>query len=189
MKKLFLPALLALALTACKPHPSMTEESSVIVFAGSGFSLEPGPGWIPVGMKKLSQPLKQSILEPALTARGATIQVAVLGDRTTEAAVLAQVNAAFEADGQAVRDSLTQGDFQADSGVRGKFFRYSRHSEHVPDRIINHLTQYIVQSAGGRWISIGAMTDTLEHANEVDAMIRRTLRDVLPNSPTPKPTS
>ncbi len=179
--------LLPLALAACKPHPAETVESPVVVFVGSGFSLEPGPGWIRVDTRQLTQPLRQSICQPALTTEGATIQVAQLGDRITENAALEQVTAAFEADELAMKDTLKQGDFQAESGVRGKFVRYDRHTAPDPTRVLNHLTQYIVHTAGGRWVSIGAMTDTIEHSNQVDEMVKRTLREVPPSSPTPRP--
>ena len=179
---------LPLALAACKkPNPADTAESSVVEFAGSGFSLEPGPGWIRVDTRKLAQPLRQTICQPALTTRGVTIQVAQLGDRTTEEAALAQLTAAFEGDELAMKDTLTKGDFQADSGVRGKVIRYSRHTAPDPKRVLNLLTQYVVHTTGGRWISIGALADTPEHASEVDAMVKRTLREIPPRTPTPRP--
>jgi hypothetical protein len=184
-----LPALLLglLLLTACKPHPAEAPESPIVVFVGSGFSLEPGPGWIRLNTRKLSQPIKQVICQPALTTRGATIQVAQVGDRITEELALAQVTAAFEADELAMKDTLKTGDFQADSGVRGKFVRYDRHTAPDPARLLNHLTQYIVRTAGGRWVSIGVLADTVEHVNEVDAMVKRTLREIPPSTPTPRP--
>jgi len=178
---------LPLVLAACRPDAADPAQSPVVVFAGSGFSLEPGPGWIRLNTRKLSQPIPQVICQPALTTQGATIQVAQIGDRVAEPAVMAQVTAAFEGDELAIRDSLKQSDFQADSGVRGKLIRYSRHTAPDPTRVLNHLTQYIVRTAGGRWISIGALTDTVERTNEVEAMVKRTLREVPPSTPTPRP--
>jgi hypothetical protein len=179
--------LLPLALAACKPHPAETAESPVVEFIGSGFSIEPGPGWIRVNTRKLNQPLKQVICQPALTAKGATIQVAQLGDRIAENVAMAQVTAAFEGDELAMPDTLKQGDFQAASGVRGKWVRYARHTAPDPARVLNHLTEYIVRTAGGRWVSIGALTDSVDHANEVDAMVKRTLREIPPSTATPRP--
>ncbi len=65
--------------------------------------------------------------------------------------------------------------------------RYSRHTAPDPTRVLNHLTQYIVRTAGGRWISIGALTDTVERTSDVEAMVKRTLREVPPSTPTPRP--
>jgi len=179
--------LFPLVMAACKPHPAETTVAGPVAFVGSGFSLEPGSGWIRVNTRQLTKPLVQVVCQPALTTKGATIQVAQLGDRIAEKDAMAQVSAAFEADELAIKDSLTQNDFQADSGARGKVVRYTRHTAPDPARILNYLTQYIVHTAGGRWISIGAMTDTLEHANEVDAMVRQTLREIPPVTPTPRP--
>jgi hypothetical protein len=178
--------LLPLAFAACKPHPAETVEAGPIVFAGSGFSLEPGPGWIRVNTRQLIKPLTQVVCQPALTTKGATIQVAQLGDRISEKDALAQVSAAFEADELAIKESRTQSDFKADSGAQGKIVRYTRHTAPDPARILNYLTQYIVRTTGGRWISIAAMSDSLEQANDVDAMVRRTLREIPPVTPTPR---
>jgi len=176
----------SLALAACKPHPAETTESGTVEFVGSGFSIEPGPGWIRVNTRQLNQPLKQVICQPALTAKGATIQVAQLGDRISESAALGQVTAAFEGDELAMKETWKQEDFQAASGVRGKFVRYTRHTAPDPARILNFMSQYIVRAAGGRWVSIGALTDSIEHAKEVDEMVRRTLREIPPVVPTPQ---
>ncbi len=179
---------LPMILAACnKPHPADTSETPVVVFTGSGFSLEPGPGWLRLDTRKISQPIQQLICQPALTTKGVTIQVAQVGDRISEEAALAGVAAAMEADELAVKDSLTKVDFQSDSGVKGKIIRYTRHTAPDPKRVLNILTQYLVRNSGGRWVSIGAHSDTVELANEVDAMVKRTLREVPRPTPTPRP--
>ncbi len=179
--------LLPLALAACKPHPAETVNRrswSLSVPASRSSRDRAGSG---VDTIKLNQPLKQVICQPALTGKGATIQVAQLGDRITETAALAQVTTAFEADELAMKDTLQQGDFQSESGVRGKFVRYDRHTAPDPARVLNHLTQYVVKTAGGRWVSIAALADTTEHASQVDEMVKRTLREVPASTPTPAP--
>ena len=176
-----------LTFTGCKPNPAETQESSVVRFAGSGFSLEPGPGWIRINTRKLNQGLVQVICQPALTTGGGTIQVVQLGDRITEKDAMGQINKAMEADELAMKETLTQSDFQADSGTRGKFFRYTRHTAPDPARILSYLTQYVVRTAGGRWISVGALADSVAQADEVDAMVKRTLREIPPPTPTPRP--
>jgi hypothetical protein len=187
MRRFLLLLALSLALAACKPNPAETQDSSVVRFAGAGFSLEPGPGWIRINTRKLNQGLPQVICQPALTTKGGTIQVVQLGDRIAEKDAIGQILKAMEADELAMKETLTQRDFQADSGTRGKLFRYTRHTAPDPARILNHLTQYVVRTAGGRWISIGALTDSVEQADEVEAMVKRTLREVPPTTPTPRP--
>ena len=176
-----------LTLAGCKPNPAETQESDVVRFAGSGFSLEPGPGWIRINTRKLNQGLIQVICQPALTTRGGTIQVVQLGDRIAEKEAIGQILQAMDADELAMKETLTQREFQADSGTRGKLFRYTRHTAPDPARILNYLTQYVVRTAGGRWISVGALTDSVAQADEVDAMMKRTLREVPPATPTPRP--
>jgi hypothetical protein len=181
----FLSVLLALA--GCKPHPAETEEAGVVRFVGAGYTLEPGPGWIRVNTRKINEPIRQVICQPALTTKGITIQVAQIGDRIAEKDAMAQVLKAFETDELAIKDTKTEGDFQADSGARGKRIRYTRHTAPDPARILNYLTQYVVRTAGGRWISVGVLADTLEQADASDAMVKRTLREVPPATPTPRP--
>lgn len=187
MRAFFVLIAISLTLTACKPNPAETQESDPVRFAGSGFSLEPGAGWIRVNTRKLNQGLVQVICQPALTTRGGTIQVVQLGDRIAEKEALGQIQKAMEADELAMPETLTQRDFQADSGPRVKLFRYTRHTAPNPAKILNYLTQYVVRTAGGRWISIGALTGSVELADEVDAMVQRTLREVPPTTPTPRP--
>ncbi|OAI42376.1 hypothetical protein AYO41_01020 [Verrucomicrobia bacterium SCGC AG-212-E04] len=183
-----LPYLLAavLALAACKPQPAETQESAVVRFVGSGFTLEPGPEWIRLNTRAITKPLSQVICQPALTTKGTTIQVAQLGDRISETDAIGQVRKAFEADELARKDTMVQSDFQADSGVRGKRVRYTRHTAPDPARILNYLTQYVVRNAGGRWISVGVLADTVEQTDAADAMVQRTLRDAPQATPTPR---
>lgn len=188
MNRLPILLLLSLALAACKPSPDATIETGPVTFAGSGFSLEPGAGWIRVNTRKLNQGLVQTICQPALTTKGGSIQVVQLGDRVAEKDALAQVQAAFEFDELAMKDTLAQRDFQADSGVSGKIFRYTRHTAPDPTRVLNFLTQYVARTKTGRWISIGALTESTELAGEVEAMVKRTLREVPPPTPTPRPS-
>lgn len=177
--------LLPLAIAACdKPKPVASAGPGVVQFAGSGFSLEPGAGWIRVNTRQLNKGLPQTICQPALTTKGGTIQVAQLGDRITEKDAIAQVQTAFEADELAIKGTEVQQDFETETGVRGKIIRYSRHIAPDPARVLNYLTQYVVRTRGGRWISIGALTDSPEQAAEVEAMVKRTLRE----APTPTPT-
>lgn len=187
MRHLTLVLAVLLTFTACRPTSAETQESSVVRFAGSGFSLEPGPGWIRINTRKLNKGLVQVICQPALTTKGGTIQVVQLGDRITEKDAIGQILNAIGADELAMNETLTQRDFQADSGTRVKLFRYTRHTAPDPARILNYLTQYVVRTAGGRWISIGALTDSVAQADDVEAMVKRTLREIPAPTPTPRP--
>ncbi len=180
---------LVLAVAGCnKPHPALTEASGVVHFRGSGFSLEPGDGWVLLNTRRLAKDSPDVVVcQPVLDGRLGTIQVVQLGDRISESEAVARVSRAYDADPLADADSLFRDDFQADSGHNLLVFTYSRHAAGEPSRPLNHQTNYVARTRGGRWIAICAQTGGIEETRQVADMVKRTLREIPPVTPTPAP--
>ncbi len=177
------------ALAGCKPHPAATYEDTVVRFAGSGFSLQPGAEWLKMNTRRLAKETPGVIVcQPVLSGEVGMIQVVQLGDHIRDDQAMVQVLRTFESDENAIQESLAHWEFVSAQGHRVLAFQYARHAPGDPARVTHWLTQFVVRHRSGRWVSIAARTQNAEQAKGLEEMVQRTLRDIPnPNAPTPTP--
>lgn len=181
--------MLLLSLAACnKPHPGAMQEGEPVRFEGAAFSLKPGPGWLRMDTRRLVRDIPGVVVcQPVLQGSIGMIQVVQLGDLLTEDQAIVTVLQNFERDDRSEKESLARWEFQTAQGHRVQVIQYARHAPEDRSKIVHYLTQFVVRTKPGRWISIGARTDNLAEAKQIEDMVQRTLEEHAPITPTPKP--
>lgn len=180
--------LAVLVLGACKPHPGGTTEDTVVRFQGAAFSLRPGRDWLRMDTTRLAREIPGVIVcQPVLQGSLGMIQVVQLGDLLREDQAIATVMRTFDEDERAEKESLTNWEFETVGGHRVLAFSYARHAPGDRSKILHYLSQFVVRTKPGRWISICLRTENLAEAKKVEEMIRTTLQEHAPITPTPRP--
>lgn len=185
-----LSLLALLALAACKPHPGGTTEESRVRFQGAAFSIVPGRDWLRMDTTRLARQIPGVVVcQPVLQGKIGLIQVVQLGDLLREDQAIATVMRTFDEDERAEKESLAHWEFQSVSGHRVLVFQYARHAPGDRSKILHYLSNFVVRTTPGRWISFGVRTENLDEARQVEEMIRTTLEEHAPITPTPRPAS
>lgn len=187
---LLLLAAALLGLAACKPHPGGTFDDTRVRFQGAAFSIKPGRDWLRVDTTRLSRQIPNVVVcQPVLQGSIGMIQVVQLGDLLREDQAIATITRVFDEDERAEKESLAHWEFQSVSGHRVMAFQYARHAPEDRSKILHYLSNFVVRTTPGRWISFGVRTANLEEAKQIEEMIRTTLEEHAPITPTPRPAS
>jgi hypothetical protein len=165
--------LASISLTACKREEGVGAVSDgTVTFAGSGITLAPGDGW-----KRIEIAAGPGQCPPTLVGKSEIIQVLLMPpDRSDPQAAVAGLQAAFNANPKALKDSFKQEPFVAEGGLQGVRVSYSQQSEKDGQPSESRSYNYLFKNRGGRVVGVNYVATASGDSETVHQMIRKTLK-------------